>query len=184
MKLPSCRCARPKQKMHPTHHLRRISRLAGGLLVLFAVATGMHGQNLPPTPPTALPGPGAPQTPPQTPGAPQPAAPAPDPPRHAEVIITHGLLQIRADNSSLNQILRSISHITGMKITGGVEEQRVFWKLRSRHVIDDFGNAARWNRSQHALAWWQCGHSARTRPHLSCGWTRAARTKLPRLRNV
>ena len=42
------------------------------------------------------------------------------------MIITHGLLQIRADNSSLNQILRSISHITGMKITGGVEEQRVF----------------------------------------------------------
>jgi hypothetical protein len=42
------------------------------------------------------------------------------------VILTHGLIQIRADNSSLNQILRSISHITGMKITGGVEEQRVF----------------------------------------------------------
>jgi len=114
--------------MHPTHHLRRISRLAGGLLFLFAVATGTHGQNLPPTPPTALPGPGAPQTPgtPQAPGTLQSVVPTPDPPRHAEVIITHGLLQIRADNSSLNQILRSISHITGLKITGGVEEQRVF----------------------------------------------------------
>ncbi len=108
--------------MHPTHHLRRISRLAGGFLVLFAVAAGTHGQNLPPTPPTTLPGPGAPQTP----GTPQLAAPAPDPPRHAEVILTHDLIQIRADNSSLNQILRSISHITGLKITGGVEEQRVF----------------------------------------------------------
>ena len=108
--------------MHPSHQLRRISRLAGGLLVLFAVATGTRGQSLPATPPTALPGPGAPQTP----GTPQTPTPAPDPPRHAEVIITHGLLQIRADNSSLNQILRSISHITGMKITGGVEEQRVF----------------------------------------------------------
>ncbi len=79
----------------------------------------MRGQNLPATAPTALPGQVAP-------GAPQAATPAPDPPRHAEVILTHGLLQIRADNSSLNQILRSISHITGMKITGGVEEQRVF----------------------------------------------------------
>jgi len=33
---------------------------------------------------------------------------------------------VRADNSSLNQILRSVSHRTGLKITGGVEEQRVF----------------------------------------------------------
>jgi hypothetical protein len=79
----------------------------------------MRGQNLPATPPTALPGQVAP-------GSPQATPPAPDPPRHAEVILTHGLLRIRADNSSLNQILRSISHITGMKITGGVEEQRVF----------------------------------------------------------
>jgi len=86
---------------------------------VFAVASGVRGQNLPPTPPTALPSQVAP-------GAPESAVPAPDPPRHAEVIITHGLLQIRADNSSLNQILRSISHITGMKVTGGVEEQRVF----------------------------------------------------------
>ena len=111
--------------MHHTHHLRRISCFAGGLLVLFAAATGMRGQNLPATPPTALPGQVAPGTP-QAPGTLQPAAPAPDPPRRAEVILTRGLLQIRADNSSLNQILRSISHITGMKITGGVEEQRVF----------------------------------------------------------
>lgn len=35
-------------------------------------------------------------------------------------------LEIHADNSSLNQILRSISHLTGLKITGGVPEQRVF----------------------------------------------------------
>jgi hypothetical protein len=126
VKLPSCQHARPKQKMHPTHHLRRISRLAGGILaVSAAAATGMRAQNLPATPPTALPSQVAPGST-QSPGTPQPLTPAPDPPRHAEIIITHGLLQIRADNSSLNQILRSISHITGMKITGGVEEQRVF----------------------------------------------------------
>ena len=105
--------------MHPTPHPRRISRFAGAVLAVFAGASGMLGQNLPATPPTAMPG----QV---SPDATQAAVPAPDPPRHAEVILTHGLVQIRADNSSLNQILRSISRITGMKITGGVEEQRVF----------------------------------------------------------
>jgi len=86
---------------------------------MFAVDPGMRGQNLPATAPTAMPG----QV---SPDATQAAMPAPDRPRHAEVILTRGLIQVRADNSSLNQILRSISHITGMKITGGVEEQRVF----------------------------------------------------------
>ncbi len=105
--------------MHQTHHLRRISRVAGVLVAVFAVATGMRGQNLPATPPTALPGQ-------LTPGAQQTAAPVPNPPLHAEVIYTRGLFQVRANNSSLNQILRSISHINGMKITGGVEDQRVF----------------------------------------------------------
>jgi hypothetical protein len=38
------------------------------------------------------------------------------------------MLQITADNSSLNQILREISRQTGMKITGGVTDERVFGK--------------------------------------------------------
>lgn len=47
--------------------------------------------------------------------------------RHrARVTYTAGMLQVRADNSSLNQILRDISHQTGMKIIGGVADQRVF----------------------------------------------------------
>lgn len=47
--------------------------------------------------------------------------------RHrARVTYTDGLLQVRADNSSLNQILREISRQTGMKIFGGVADQRVF----------------------------------------------------------
>jgi hypothetical protein len=45
---------------------------------------------------------------------------------HAQVILSNGLLDVRADNSSLNQILRSISRATGLKITGGVQDQRVF----------------------------------------------------------
>src|SRR5581483_1050580 len=47
--------------------------------------------------------------------------------RHrARVTYADGMLQIRADNSSLNQILRDISRETGMKIIGGVADQRVF----------------------------------------------------------
>ena len=47
--------------------------------------------------------------------------------RHrARVTYTNGLLQVRADDSSLNQILRDISAETGMKIIGGVADQRVF----------------------------------------------------------
>jgi hypothetical protein len=36
------------------------------------------------------------------------------------------MLSVAADNSSLNQILRQISLETGMKITGGVTDERVF----------------------------------------------------------
>ena len=78
----------------------------------------MHAQALPPTQPTSLQ--------PQAATAPSAATPPVNTPHHAEVTYTGGQLQVRADNSSLNQILRSVSHQTGLKITGGVEEQRVF----------------------------------------------------------
>jgi hypothetical protein len=44
----------------------------------------------------------------------------------ARVYYQAGLLEVEANNSSLNGILRDISHATGMKLTGGVAEQRVF----------------------------------------------------------
>lgn len=44
----------------------------------------------------------------------------------ARVSYADGLLDVRADNSSLNQILRDVSRETGMKIVGGVADQRVF----------------------------------------------------------
>ncbi len=47
-------------------------------------------------------------------------------PKHAQVRYAGGLLSVSADNSSLNQILRQISQETGMKITGGVTDERVF----------------------------------------------------------
>jgi hypothetical protein len=44
------------------------------------------------------------------------------------VSYSDGLLEVDADNSSLNQILRAIAGATGMSINGGVIEQRVFGK--------------------------------------------------------
>jgi hypothetical protein len=46
----------------------------------------------------------------------------------ARVTYSPGLLEVDADNSSLNEILREISRQTGMKVTGGVVDERVFGK--------------------------------------------------------
>jgi hypothetical protein len=46
--------------------------------------------------------------------------------RRADVRFQTGILTIAADNSSLNQILRDVGRATGMKITGGVSEERVY----------------------------------------------------------
>src|ERR1035437_1355157 len=46
----------------------------------------------------------------------------------AQVVYSRGMLEIDADNSSLNQILRDVSRETGMKITGGLADERVYGK--------------------------------------------------------
>src|ERR1700679_2339706 len=75
---------------------------------------------LPPTSPTSLP---AANTLP----SPIAATPAPpNTPHRATATYAAGLLNVRADNSSLNQILRAIARLTGMTITGGVTDERVF----------------------------------------------------------
>jgi hypothetical protein len=79
-----------------------------------AIAPSASG--LPATPPTT-------STPPITPA---PSTPSQLPPHVARVTYTDGTLSISADNSSLNQILREISHETGIKISGGVTDERVF----------------------------------------------------------
>ncbi|RSL19391.1 hypothetical protein EDE15_5057 [Edaphobacter aggregans] len=61
------------------------------------------------------------QTPP-----PLPPTPAQLPAQHARVTYSDDKLTVSASNSSLNQILREISHQTGIKITGGVADERVF----------------------------------------------------------
>ena len=53
-------------------------------------------------------------------------APPSNKPRRATISFNDGLLDVRADDSSLNQILRAVSRLTGLKITGGVADQRVF----------------------------------------------------------
>jgi hypothetical protein len=55
-----------------------------------------------------------------------PPTPAQLPAHHAQVTYTAGALFVLASNSSLNQILREISHETGIKISGGVTDERVF----------------------------------------------------------
>jgi hypothetical protein len=90
--------------------------------------------SLPATSPTSQPAP--------APVAAAPAAPSvPAHPGHpATVTYTLGQLEISADNSSLNQILREISRLTGMAITGGVADQRVFGKYgpgRPADILSD-----------------------------------------------
>jgi len=48
------------------------------------------------------------------------------PPNRAQVTYNGGKLSVSANNSSLNQILHDIARETGMKITGGVTDERVF----------------------------------------------------------
>ena len=52
--------------------------------------------------------------------------PAPLPTTRAEVRWSQGQLAVSADNSSLNEILRDIAQHTGMKISGGLADERVF----------------------------------------------------------
>ena len=55
-----------------------------------------------------------------------PITEAPKPAHRADVSFANGQLTVRANDSSLHQILRSISRQTGMKITGGIADMRVF----------------------------------------------------------
>ena len=96
---------------------------------LAAVSSAQSQQTRPPyttpaaTSSSALPA-TLPTAPPVAPAA--SAAPAERPTHRADVQYTDGLLAVTADNSSLNQILRDVARLTGMKITGGVTDERVF----------------------------------------------------------
>src|SRR5205823_11056866 len=68
--------------------------------------------------------PATPVTTPEPP--PVPLTPSQRPPQRAQVTNADGSLSVSADNASLNQILRQIATDTGIKITGGVADERVF----------------------------------------------------------
>jgi hypothetical protein len=103
----------------------RVAGLLGLFLTLGAVApTGRNALGQTPSP-SALP------ANPPTGSLPLPlgtAGPIPSnvAPRKAEVEYTGGLLSVSANNSSLNQILHDVARLTGMKITGGITDDRVF----------------------------------------------------------
>ncbi|HEY5382259.1 MAG TPA: hypothetical protein VIJ65_08380 [Acidobacteriaceae bacterium] len=108
--------------------IRRLLLSAAAASSLLFAAPGLQAQtaprasSLPATPPTTLSNPNS---------LPAPIAATSSgsnsvPHHKARVTYANGLLDVRADNSSLNQILRDISRETGMTIVGGVSDQRIF----------------------------------------------------------
>jgi hypothetical protein len=101
-------------KMH-SRKQRRARLILFSAALCLGPALASPAQSLPPTPPTAT-----------APIAATPITEAPTAAHRAEVTFADGLLTVRANDSSLHQILRSISRRTGMKITGGIADLRVF----------------------------------------------------------
>ena len=83
-----------------------------------------HAQTVPglPTPASST----LPATAPTTTPPPAPLTPAQSPPQRAKVTYADNVVTVSASNSSLNQILRDISRLSGIKISGGVADERVF----------------------------------------------------------
>ena len=95
--------------------------LLGILSATAACAQTLPMTKLPATTPTA---PAVAQPAAATPPLPQGRGPAPA--QRAQIQFSNGALTVTAENSSLNQILRDIGQLTGMTITGGVTDERVF----------------------------------------------------------
>ncbi|SNS95296.1 hypothetical protein SAMN05421770_103205 [Granulicella rosea] len=112
--------AHPSTRLH--HSLLGFAALAlapfAGHAQLTPTGQAKPSAAIPATAPTVLPA--APVAPPV------PLRPEQQPARRATVTWSGGQLTVQAENSSLNQILRSIAQKTGMKITGGVTEERVY----------------------------------------------------------
>ena len=122
-KLPTTLPERPIYTMRRQRMQARVHGLKRFVPVcLLAAAASLGAQHIPPTAPTAASSPGSMAAPIAA------AAPSDNtqPHHRARVSYAGGMLEVRADNSSLNQILRDVSRQTGMKIVGGVADERVF----------------------------------------------------------
>ena len=123
----------------------RIRGFVAGLIM--AGSADLRAQLLAPTEPTRAAAPvnaelGIPFT-----GAPAPV-PSARPITPAKVVFENGNLVVTANNSSLNQILRAISLQNGMKITGGIAEERVFGTYgpkRTSAVLNDLLDGTKTN---------------------------------------
>ncbi len=103
--------------------IRGSVRVLGWMVAAAGTALG-QGSTLPAAQPTAP----AAASAPATASAPvvARAAVVQEAARRARVTWVGGQLTIAAENSSMNQILREISRVTGMKVTGGVADERVY----------------------------------------------------------
>jgi hypothetical protein len=99
------------------------SNVVWALAAIGAVSV-LQAQSLPSIQPTSLPSNNAMPAP--IAGTSNPSLVGSSTPRPAQVTVSDNQINVRANDSSLNQILRSISRKTGLKITGGVQDERVF----------------------------------------------------------
>jgi hypothetical protein len=103
----------------------------------------------PPPPPSPAPAP----TPPSAPQAQPASGPVPpsmldQPPKPAQIDFIQGTLTIRADNASLDQILRSLAGQSGMKVEGFGQDERVFGSFgpgNPQDVLSDLLNGTSYN---------------------------------------
>jgi hypothetical protein len=107
--------------------MQRITPIRLIAVTILSTAALSHAQPQAPSKPASPPFPAIAPT--STPTATPPSAPltpAQSPPQRAKVTYTDNEITVAAVNSSLNQILHDISRLTGIKITGGVTDERVF----------------------------------------------------------
>lgn len=120
--LPAARAERPTYTMRQWMPARANGLRKVALAACACVGSSLWAQHLPSTPPTSVSGAASAS-------APVAAATATGNMRQhhrARVSYENGTLEVRADDSSLNQILRDISRQTGMKVVGGVADQRIY----------------------------------------------------------
>jgi hypothetical protein len=110
----------------PTPKMRRKTPIRFIVATILSASALLHAQPQAASKSPALASSTLPATAPTPTPAPVPLTPAQSPPQRPKVTYTDNEITVAANNSSLNQILHDISRLTGIKITGGVVDERVF----------------------------------------------------------